>query len=366
MHTSSKGQATAIGVKSHVLFSKLLTSEEYWELLGLDSVSEIANFLKQTEGYKEEIEPLSSVHVHRVDLENAVESSILVEATSFLYYLSGPRQQFFIDWLGWYEAEHLKSIFRWVNTKRLNSEEMKKRLFVVPGSKLSYDLLLDSKNYNDVLLALKETKYYKILVEPVKRLMEGEKSLLSLEIAIDNLVETSLYNNIKNLPKKDQKILEPLFGSRIDLLKLYNFHRCIWYYHMTPEETLSRLLPIKYKVKTQHLRDMTKGTTWKERVEILATSFPVYAGIFRNALGQEDMELALEMSIKRYNYLKALAIFQKGPPGFHTAISYFILKSHELDDVVRVIENVRYDFDRRNAANYLIRPIISGGEPKWQ
>jgi V/A-type H+-transporting ATPase subunit C len=62
----------------------------------------------------------------------------------------------------------------------------------------------------------------------------------------------------------------------------------------------------------------------------------------------------------------ALKIFQKGSPGFHTAMSYFILKSHELDDVIRIIEAVRYDYDRRNAANYLIRPIVSGEEPKWQ
>ena len=366
MHSTSKGQATSIGVKSHVLFSKLLTSEEYWALLNLNSISEIADFLKQTEGYKEHLETLPPAKVHRVDLENAVRSSILAEATSFLYYLSGPRRQLFINWLGWYEAEHLKSIFRWIRTKRLDRDEMRKRLFIVPGSKLSYGLLLNSRDYNEVLEALKDTQYHKVLIEPVKRLINGDESLFSLELAIDNLVESSLYNDLKSLPKDEQKLLEPLFGTRIDLLNLYHFHRCVWYYHMTLEETLSRMLPVKYKVKTHHLRDMSKGTTWEERINRLEASFPVYAGIFRSALEQEDRELALEMSIKRYNYLKALAIFQKGPPAFHTAISYFVLKSHELDDVIRVIEDVRYDYDRRNAANYLIRPIITGGEPKWQ
>ena len=366
MQSTSKGQATAIGVKSHVLFSKLLTSDEHWALLNLNSISEIADFLKQTEGYKEHMETLPPAKVHRVDLENAVRSSILSEATSFLYYLSGPRRHLFTNWLGWYEAEHLKSIFRWIRTKRLDRDEMRRRLFTVPGSKLSYDLLLNSRDYNDVLEALKDTRYHKVLTEPVKRLINGEESLFSLEIAIDNLVETSLYNDLRGLPENEQKLLEPMFGTRIDLLNLYHFHRCVWYYHMTLEETLSRMLPVKYKVKTHHLREMSKGTTWEERINRLEESFPVYAGIFRSALEQEDRELALEMSIKRYNYLKALAIFQKGPPGFHTAISYFVLKSHELDDVIRVIEDVRYDYDRRNAANYLIRPIISGGEPKWQ
>jgi len=135
LHSTSKGQATAIGVKSHVLFSKLLTSEEYWALLNLNSISEIADFLKQTEGYKEHLETLPPAKVHRIDLENAVRSSILVEATSFLYYLAGPRRQLFTDWLGWYEAEHLKSIFRWIRTKRLDRDEMRKRTFCSPRIK---------------------------------------------------------------------------------------------------------------------------------------------------------------------------------------------------------------------------------------
>ena len=359
MLSTSKGQATAIGVKSHVLFSRLLTSEEYWALLNLGSTAEITDFLKQTEGYGSHLETIPPAKVHRVDLENAVRSAILSEATAFLSYLAGPQRELFVDWLGWYEAEHLKSIFRWIRVKRLDRDEMRKRLFVVPGSKLSYGLLLNSRDYGEALDALKDTKYYKAVAEPVRHLINGEESLFSLELAIDNLVESSLYNDLKNLPEKEQKLLEPLFGSRIDLLNLYHFH-------MTMEETLSRMLPVKYKVKTHHLRDMARGATWEERLDRLELSFPVYAKIFRDALEKEDRELALEMSIKRYNYLKALAIFEKGPPGFHTAISYFILKSHELDDIIRVIEDVRYDYDRSQAATYLIRPIISGGEPKWQ
>lgn len=366
MHSTSKGQATAIGVKSHVLFSRLLTSDEYWALLNLNSTAEIADFLKQTAGYKEHLETLPPAQIHRVDLENAVRSAILSEATSFLSYLAGPRRRLFIDWLGWYEAEHLKSIFRWIRVKRLDRDEMRNRLFVVPGSKLSYGLLLNSRDYSEALEALKDTKYYKAVAEPVRRLINGEESLFSLELAIDNLVETSLYNDLKSLPASEQKLLEPLFGSRIDLLNLYHFHRCTWYYQMTLEETLSRMLPVKYKVKTHHLREMAKGATWEERLDKLAVTFPIYAKIFRDALEKEDRELALEMSIKRYNYFKALSIFEKGPPAFHTALSYFVLKSHELDDVIRVIEDVRYDYDRSQAANYLIRPIISGGESKWQ
>ena len=361
-----QGQAIATGVKSHVLFSQLLNANEYWALLNLKSTGEIADFLKQMEGYKEHLETLPPLKVHRIDLENAVRSSIFSDAEAFLPYLSGPRRKFFVDWFSRYESESLKSIFRWIRSKRLDRDEMRSRLFIIPGSKISYEALLKCRDYEEALEALRGTKYYDVASEPVKRLIEGEESLFSLELAIDNFAETELYNDLKNIPAQDQRLLEPLFGSRIDLLNMYHFHRCYWYYHMTLEETLSRMLPVKHKVKTRHLRNMAKGATWEERLELLGETFPVYANIFSEALKKQDKELSLEMSIKRYNYLMALSIFHKGAPGFHTAMSYFVLKSHEMDDVIRIIEDVRYDYERRTAAAYLVKPIISGGEQIWQ
>ena len=364
--SSSHGSATALGVKAHVLYSQLLKAEEYWALLGLNSTAEIAAFLKQTTGYKDQLETLLPAKVHRIDLENAVRSSILAEADSFLFYLLGVWRKFFLDWLSWYESEQLKSIFRWIHSKRLDRDMMRQHLFRVPGSKLPYEALLNCRDYKEVLETLCDTKYYKVLREPVRRLINGESSLFSLELAIDNMVEMDLYNDIKKLPADERKVLEPLFGSRVDLLNLYHFHRCMWYYNMTIEETISRMLPVKYKVKAHHLREMAKGPSWEERIALMEEYFPTYGKIFREALAEDDKELALEMCIKRYNYLKALSILRNGVPGFHTAIAYFMLKDHEVTDIIRMIEDVRYDYDRRSAAQYLIRPIINGGEPAWQ
>lgn len=364
--SSSHGSATAIGVKGHVLYSKLLKPDEYWALLNLNSTSEIAAFLKQTEGYKDQLELLLPTKVHRIDLENSVRSSILSEAESFLFYLQGPWRRFFIDWLAWFEAEQLKSIFRWMHSKRLDRDIMRQRLFRIPGSVLPYETLLNCRDYKEMLEALVDTKYAAVLREPVRRLLNGENSLFSLELAIDHMVETTLWEDIQKLPADERTVLEPLFGSRIDLLNLYNFHRCMLYYNMTIEETISRMLPVKHKVKTYHLRAMAKGANWEERIAIMEELFPAYGKIFREALENDDKELALEMAIKRFNYLKALSILRNGVPGFHTAIAYFVLKDHEVTDIIRMVEDVRYDYDRRTAVQYLIRPIINGGESAWQ
>lgn len=362
----SNGSATALGVKAHVLHSQLLKPDEYWALLGLKSTTEIASFLKQTAGYKDKFETLVPANVHRIDLENALRSSVLAEAESFLFYLLGVWRDFFIDWLSWYEAEQLKSIFRWIHSKRLDRDEMRRRLYRVPCSKLPYEALLNSRDYKEALEALVDTQYYAALREPVRRLLNGEKSLFALEFAIDNLVETKLYNDINKLPPHERRVLEPLFGERIDLLNLYYFHRCICYYNMSIEETISRMLPVKYKVKISHLRRLSKCGGLEERIEMIEEMFPAYGRIFAGSFKEDDEELALDMSIERYIYLKALSIMKSGVPGFHTAIAYFLLKAYEVADIIRVVEDVRYSYDRNVAIKYLIRPIFNGGERTWQ
>ena len=78
---------------------------------------------------------------------------------------------------------------------------MRRRLYHIPSSKLPYEALLNCRDYREVLEALVNTQYYAVLREPVRRLINGEKSLFALEFAIDNLVETKLYSDINKLPR---------------------------------------------------------------------------------------------------------------------------------------------------------------------
>lgn len=360
------GQATAAGVKSHVLYSRLLSVADYWNLLNLNTTTEISNFLRETEGYKKALAHLSVEHVPRVDLQNAVKTTVRRAGRAFLPYLSGTMYRLFTNCLAWYEAEELKNIFRWLRSRRLSADEMRQKLSYLDCSKISYRDLINSSNFEEAHEKLKGSNYYNILKEPVRKLMKGEKSLFSLELAIDNLVECEICKSLNELPLGEKKLLEPIFGTRLDLLNLYHFHRCSVYYHMTIEEILSQMLSVSYKVKFHHLREMAKGGSWQGHLEILKELFPVYAEIFSAALDHSDRELALEMSIERFKYKMNLSLFQSGSPGFHTSMAYFLLKAQEVDDIIKMIENVRYGYSRDDSAAYLIRPITGGGVPIWQ
>jgi V/A-type H+-transporting ATPase subunit C len=355
-----------VGVKARVLFSRLLSEDDYWSFLSSDTVGEIGEKLRGT-AYEESLSTLPP-SPHRHDIEAAVKSTLFMEAESFLYHVSSPRDKFFRALTYLHEADNLKSIFRYVASRRTNRDELRGRLYMSKHSRISYDNLLAARDFTELSDALRGARYYNILAEPLKRLSSGEEhSLFPLEMALDIFVELSLYKALKKLETSELNSLLPIFGVRVDLYNIYVLYRAIKFYDLTPEETLNRLPPARFRITMGMLRELVRAPSEDAMADALKTRFPRYAELFPSALADEHPQLALERNIKRYIYEQARKVFAGGLPGFHTAVSYYILKEFEIEDVIRIIECVRYGYDRHKAAVYLTRPVIAaGGETEWR
>lgn len=361
MSYSSHGETISVGVKARVLFSRLLTTEEYWSLLGSDTVAEVAQKLRNT-SYEASLSTLPA-DPHRFDIEAAIKTDLLKEAAGFLIHLSDPRDRFFRAWARWHEAENLKSIFRHIAAGRQDRDELRRRLYAIDFSKISYENILSARDYPELSDALRGSPYFSVVEDPLKRLAAGEEhSLFPLEMALDSFVELSLFKAMQKLERDERNRLAPIFGSRIDLYNLYILYRAETFYSMTPEETLNRLLPVRHKIGLNFFREAVRAESIEQVVEMLKTSFPAYAELMIGALAEDEPQLTLERDINRYLFVQAARVFGSGSPGFHTAMGYFVLKEAEISDIIRIVEDVRYGYDRQKAAKFLTRPIASGGD----
>ncbi|MDR3076995.1 MAG: V-type ATPase subunit [Synergistaceae bacterium] len=356
----------AVGVKAHVLYSRLLSADDYWNLLSSDTVTEIGQKLRDT-SYGDALETMPR-EPHRHDLEAAVKNTLVAQAENFLFHISSPRDKFFKALLYRQESDNLKSIFRYMASGRANRDELRRRLYISKQSRISYDNVLSARDFMELADALRNTQYYKVLAEPLRRLHTGEEhSLFPLEMALDISIELAQYKALKKLERAERDRLLPIFGVRADLFNLYLLYRAMEFYDMTPEETLNRLLPVRFRVTMPILREFARAESGVAIADMLKNRFPQYAELFASALDDEYPDLSMERNIKRYLYLQAARVFGGGPPGFHTAVSYYVLKEFEIADIIRIIEYVRYAHDRRDAAEYLTRPITAaGGESEWQ
>jgi V/A-type H+-transporting ATPase subunit C len=356
----------AVGVKAHVLYSQLLADDDYWDLLSSDTVAEIKQKLETT-AYGEFFETLPA-ETHRHDLESAIHTVLLAQAESFLFHMSSPRDKFFKTLMYQYEADDLKSVFRHIASGRTDRENLRRRLNASKHSMVSYDNILSARDFSEVSDVVRNTPYSRSLEESLRRLHSGEeRSMFPLEMALDMFVESSQIKALKKLEPDERNRLLPIFGVRVDLNNIYILYRALVYYNLTPEETLNRLLPSRYRVTMPVLRELVRAESSSRLTEMLKDRFPAYAELISSALDDKNPELALESKIRRYVYIQAKHVFDNGPPGFHTAVSYYILKQFEITDLTRIIEYVRYAHDRRSAAAYLTKPItVTGGEQEWQ
>jgi V/A-type H+-transporting ATPase subunit C len=363
---SSLGERVSIGVKARVLYSRLLTSNDYWSLLESETVTEVVGKLRST-AYGDFLSTLPE-EPHRHEIEEAVKSSLINQAENFIIHFSSPRDRFFHAWFACYEAENLKSIFRYIRAGRTSErDDLRRRLYSIKTSKVSFENVLLAKNFSEVADALRGTRFYRVLKDPLSRLSTGEeRSLFPLEMALDSFVEITLFKALKKLDPSEREMLLPIFGTRIDLYNIYLLYRSMVFYDMTPEETLNRLLPARYRVSLAILREAARLKSYEDMIEKMKERFPVYAQLLVDAVGDAAPQLALERNIKRYIYMQAKKVFNSAPPGFHTAMSYFVMRNFEIGDIIHVIEVVRYGYDRWKAAAYLVTPVVLGGEIEWQ
>lgn len=358
----SLGERTAAGAKAHVLFSKLLKDEEMWALLQCDDVPEIFSQLVRSEGYGDALSSLVPQEVTRVQLEDRLKLLLPKRAAQFLPYLTGARRRFLLAWMERDQAGALKTALRFVLTRHGDREAIRARIAALPRTSLPFDLLLSSRDFQDFSDALRGTPYFHPLQEPLKRLALGEQNLFSAEAAIDREVLVLLLKAAEALSAGERRSVMRLLGVRFDLLNISWTYRSLRYYDLTPEERVARLLPFRYRLHGDSLRKMARAGEPDEFWTVLKTT------AYREAFGESPPieEMVMDRDVRRYIRQTAYKVFRQGRPDLSTVFAYLTLLESEIRDLATLIEDVRYDYDRRHAALFLARPLIPGGEVRWQ
>ncbi len=358
----SLGERTAVGTKAHVLFSKLLKDEEMWALLQCDDVPEIAAHLGRTEGYGEALATLVPQEATRAQLEDRLKIIPPKRAGSFLPYLTGARRRLLLAWMERTQAAALKKTMRYVLTRHGDREAIRARIAGLPYQSLPFDLLLSSRDFQDFSDALRETRYFQPLREPLKRLAAGEENLFPAEAAIDREVLVRLHGAAEDLSAGERGPVMRILGVRFDMLNISWIYRSLRFYDLTPEERIARLLPFRYHLQAGSLRRMARSADLDEFWPVMKST--AYGAAFSESPPTEEM--VMDRDLRRFILKTAERVFRRGSPDLSTLIAYLTLLESEVSDLTTLIEDVRYDYDRRHAALFMARPLIPGGEVRWQ
>ncbi len=360
MRPVALGEQTAAGSRARVLFGRLLSDRDCWELIHGDSVAEILAQLRKCEGYRRELADLPG-DTHRSGLETRLEGIPFREAARLRPALTGRRRAWIDSWIALHDAELLKSILRRIYTGQGRIEHLRARALSAPRRELSWPELLAAESFEAVLEALRETDWPRLLRDPLKAAKEGKNTLFPVEMAIDGRVLTQLLRRSLSLTGRERGSLADLFGTETDLLNLTWTLRGLRHFGMGFEDMVNRLLPIRHRISFDQLRRLGRSRNRDESETVLGET--PYAEIF--IAPRTSPKLPLEKRIQRFLRRKALTLYRKGFPSLGTLGAYLFLRRQEIDDLKMIVEDVRYDYDRRDAVLFLTRPLVGGGDPAW-
>ncbi len=333
---SSKA-ANAVLAKVRAKYGRHLTEKDYNSLLASKSVSEVVSYLKNNTYYSDALNKVNERDIHRGQLEDILRHKIFNDFYSLCLYTRGSGEYFaqFIV-----ERSEIEIIIHFLTL--LSSQSLDDHIFNLPSyfsNHTSIDFLAVSRaqNYTQFCDALEGSPYKKIL----SKFKPGSDQRIDIA-SIENQLYLHCYDNLysainKSSSGQERRALLQMFNSIMDYINFVRIFRLKKYYKMDSEKTKKYIFPY--------------GTLNKKTIAKLCdaeNSADVFGAVSTTSFGKR---------LKKLNYVYAgeidnLGLYTITKRNIHFSsfplvvmLSYVFVMETEYQNIVSIIEGVRYNVD---------------------
>lgn len=336
---------SGITTKIRAMRAKLLTDEDFENIIHLSNVPEAIEYLKEKPAYAKYIGQMDASLYHRRHVEKILTQSLYDDYTRIFRFAGIEQKKFLKSYWKRYEVDLINYCLRIVfNHYDVPFDiDYKKEIFD-KYSQLSVSRLVTSGNINELVENLKGSEYY----EPLARLKEsGAATLYDYDLALELYYFTTFWRKEKRLLKgKEKELFVKDYGTKSDLLNLQWIYRAKKYYHMLPPDIYALTIPIHYRIPEEEFRRLVDAPTVEEFLNKAAETR--YGNSLR--LGESSMP---EQRMKEI--LKGLYVAQMrtNPYSVASINTYLFLKEEEIDKLTTALECIRYGLSSREISGYL-------------
>lgn len=322
----------SINAKLKAMYSKKLKKEDLEDLMKQNHIKDAIILLKSK---IDNLEDLSN-EAKRLELENALDNIIIMDIKKINQYLRGNNKKIWQKYILKYKIDTIKKIYEnLISQENINIEN------AIWTNMLFKDLkpLLNTTSQEEFIEQIPNVK--------IKGIFQTSKNNFELENSLDKYYLESFLQEVKG---KDKDI-EDILKFKIDLLNILWTYRCKKYYGIVDENILINSFS---KIDINTIREVEKITSIEELKQILSST--VYKDIIKNDV---------EKDLKRALYKKSKRNFRKDILNLNTVISYFDMIEIEKENIITIIEGIRYKLKRRNNTKKDYNLNKRGGE-FWQ
>lgn len=320
--------------KLRAMYSRLLKEPDYEALASMTSVGEVVHYLKSAPGYAELLAEVSEATVHREMLERLFGADIQRDAKKLSTMLGEKEKRVLWLFMSKYEIDLLKRAARCVIRGTSGSEAAAANSGLGDFSRSPIDVkkCFEAGSLKELAAALKGTDYGALFS---RFAAVGSDSLFDIESALDELYFERLRNGVRRfLSGGDRKAVLAFLSEELNVRNILWIYRYKKYYNMTPEEILNHLILTGEKAERQW---------FLHAASLDLKEIPGIArGRAQRSVFQEASDLDWDGRLNLYLLRLYHRQLRNDAYSFSTVIAYLYLKEIDINNIITVLESVRY------------------------
>lgn len=331
---SSPFSANVILAKAKAMYGNSLKSGDYINLLNCRSVSEIAVYLKNNTSYASALANINEATIHRGHLEMLLRRKLFNDYAALARYdeTVGLKMSDYV--IRRAEIEMIISCLRLMSAGRASEFFFSMPMFFSTRTHLDLAKMSRSKTYAQLLDAMRHTIYHDIL-EKYPPEEDGKIRLTEIETALYTRLTQIVYKIIENQRGSSRGELKGLYGTNVDVQNVTRILRLKRFFNADPDFIRKNLLPFGHIISEKAMESMINAPNGEAVMEIFLST-PVGRRIpeSQRAFTYDLHQRAPYFAARRYMHYS-----------IHPAVvmlSYIYITDVEIDDIINIIEGVRY------------------------
>lgn len=337
----------AMAAKAKAKYGLHLKAADYQELLRKGSVQEIASYLKNDTSYKEILSGINEQTVHRGFLEMLIRQAYYIDFLNLTRFGDPTKAQFYRYGVISIEIKQILITIRNLGETDRSSQIAQLPMFANKQTNFDIQGLIRVNDYDELLSFLRNTPYHAILVRYRPHRLE-DLDYTGCEIALKKYYYARIDEMIdKDFSGQERQQLKELFKTRIELENLTVIYRLKKYYQASPAKIKSLLNPTYIHITKKELFDWIENKSVDEFMEALRHSY------YHIEFETKDLVYIEQVMDKvQYRINKRILRFSSNPDII--LVAYLTLLEIEIQNIIDIIEGVRYHVDQDRISKLLI------------
>jgi len=336
--------SNAMSAKARSMYGNLLTKEDYDNLINLNSVSDIAHYLKTETHYRISLFNINESKIHRGELEDMIRNDVFKRFTRLVKFGSS-NEDFYSYGILKAEIQQILAVVRAIKLNDKTNFIIKLPFYI--QSHMSYDLkkLAAINSYAELLLFFSSSEYEKIIKQ---NFHDQEINYLGLEKDLNDYYASKVRNIIrKNKSKTNQKQFEDFFDTEMELGNIAKIYRLKKYFNSSPEEIKDSINLVFKGISQRKLFKMIDELNAEEFLKALEDT------VYRKYFDANNF-LYIEHSVKNIIYHISRRNINYATDSDLVLLSYMVVSDNEIDNIINIIECVKYKISKDSISNMLI------------